>query len=436
MYAYFPLRLFPMGQVSIYTAVPPEVLNLPLYPDGRRLYFIFSPDFVLGITAFLLCSLCFLRYRRLQTPFFLLLFLCGAGSALISGASTYYSPTFSFLFALTQVGQVAFFFLAFFLVKTLPLSKRQELWITVLLIASICMVFEAGVAFLQFVVRGPLGIGIEGVDIAPYFGAGADESNLIPRSLGLRVHSNSLAYEWIAFPFVILGALRSHWMKKRSYYWKFFFQGVFVMSCFLLLLTVSRAAWIAFGVGLGLIFFWDKEFMHQQIQVFLTRILSHRWIFYVLIFSITAVVPLRVIKSLESFASEGGAEVRSELRTVAFHIFATRAGWGVGPGMFIPAGFDVIWGNSVLFYFPEAVHNGFWLLLSEQGMIGFLLFSSAMFFLGRSIFLSSSKNSDKLLGYSAVSMLIVMIMVLFHPFNPFLHWPTMLAILALYKGEV
>nr|MBP7741027.1 hypothetical protein [Candidatus Woesebacteria bacterium] len=85
---------------------------------------------------------------------------------------------------------------------------------------------------------------------------------------------------------------------------------------------------------------------------------------------------------------------------------------GVGAGMFIPAAFEQNV-TKVMSYFPESVHNGFLLFMSESGFIAFILYVCGLYSL---IWIAQKSH---LSGFFLVTMMAILanfIVMLFQPF--------------------
>jgi hypothetical protein len=51
IFGFLPLAIYFVGQLYVFRVIQPEELNHPLYPDGRSMYFKFTPFLVLGIAV-------------------------------------------------------------------------------------------------------------------------------------------------------------------------------------------------------------------------------------------------------------------------------------------------------------------------------------------------------------------------------------------------
>lgn len=79
LYVFFPFSALAVGQLYIVRAIPPEAIQNPYYPEGKQLFFAFSPFYAFLITAVGGVLYQLYKYKlAIKIPSPLLFFLLGA----------------------------------------------------------------------------------------------------------------------------------------------------------------------------------------------------------------------------------------------------------------------------------------------------------------------------------------------------------------------
>lgn len=268
---------------------------------------------------------------------------------------------------------------------------------------------------LQFARRSTLGIAIESTTELPYFGSGADENSFAVRPIALFQHANIFA-NFLIWTLYLSGVLYVYLSKGNVLIRRKFMVFTVLVVIALVLLSLSRAAMLGILLGSIPIFLSERKVFIKYLEI-LSRYLQNKKLF-ILPFFIFFVVALtdRAILSLNSFQRGGGVSVRQELVNEA-RLIVTRTNFsGVGSNMFIPAAYFYD-PNGIMTRFPESVHNGFWLVLVNQGGLFLFFYFTGFFFLLKQIF----STSDKMLRQITLGGFIAqMIIMLFQPFESFI----------------
>lgn len=415
-FAFIPFAMLNIGQIYITTVIPFNQLKGTTYFEGRQFYFRFSPFFVLGITSTVLFTLEVLRrkgQRIFTTPHLFLL-----GSILFSLVSVFHTeqqPLFSLATVLGAVGSISWIMIAQLLLKDARPQEQVKILKSFLLVLILMTSLQVGVALMQYSKRSTLNLRIEQSTIIPTFGQGADEDATQFRPIGLQTHANDLANDLIILLFT--GVLLLEWLRSRKQSLPWWFELFFITeTVVVILLTQSRTAYLAL-LASGLFFF----FAQRQKSLQLIRDLEKRLrpFVFVLIIAALLFVPLvsrRLLYSLNSFGAGGGFTTRQELQKEAILLIQKNPLWGVGPGMFIPAAFKEN-PQGIMRYFPESVHNGYLLFISEHGLLSSICMLLFFYFL--------LKDYEKypvtlIRTIMHTGLISVLIMMLLHPFQNFI----------------
>jgi hypothetical protein len=432
IFSLLPVSLFSIGQLYQFVVVPPEAMSNPLYQYGRSLFFTFSPAYFLLILSIGAVPLLFFRLKKMiHVPLpFVLLFLLES-SQLFSALNTTGLPVLSMLYTISGLGLICW---GVVFVNYLHNNKMNSARLLHILFTQliIILLFHSTIVLGQTFFRSTLGLKIEQTDQIPYFGAGADEDSFQFRPVGLRSHSNELGNEILVLSsaFLFLGAVlyEKNVSKLRAETGLFAVTGL--VSLLVMILTQSRSVYLGIAAGLVLLFLHQRARVEKVFHYLVKKILPYRFTLFILIVLIGFMVGRRLWKSQFSFGEAGGYTVRVQLLEEAQSLIQQNWWWGVGPGMFIPSAFQHN-PDGVMKVFPEAVHNGFYLFLTEGGVMSLSVAGFFLYFLTRKVWNSKMSKLAKWVYASAlVGQLVVMI------FQPFVNFVTYFTILVAIILEV
>jgi putative inorganic carbon (hco3(-)) transporter len=168
-----------------------------------------------------------------------------------------------------------------------------------------------------------------------------------------------------------------------------------------LILTFSRAGWLALSVGgmfsLYLCFF--RRIKHRG----LSFLLSLALLILFFIGSVGLITPLRQRLFLEDY---GTAQVRIPLAAVALNIIGHHPWLGIGLGNYTMAAPDYdTTPEGISYEFPRPVHNEFLLIAAEQGLPALILFLIILLYVVIQLFRLSQSRTDPVLPYLAIGLL-------------------------------
>lgn len=415
IYSFFPFWLFRVGRDFNFQVVPAEVVESPLYwEQGRRIAFEFSPFVILAIVSVIIMFNSLFKLRtKLGKSYLVLLFLILYAFHFFSAVSSPYLVTLSFVNTLIEFSFLAWAIIA---LGELSYAKRKEkdrLYLTLFLIFFGMIVLESSVTIVQVFGRSVLGLAVEKVSSIPFFGAGAEESTLLFRPVGLNYHANSLA-NWMVtlFPamFLLWFRLKPKLPKNSS---SFFMTFAAVLILLVISLTLSRSAYLALFILVVLFFLFDRVNLKKALQSGAEYLNKYKVAILFIFIYLAVIIPPRIFASFYSLAETGGLRTRATQLIEAKQLISSFPLFGVGPGMYIPALFDINPEGSVR-YFPEDIHNGFFLFIAERGILALYVYLTAIYFLVRRVIRYQTTRPVKILMLGGI--IANYVMMLFQPF--------------------
>ncbi len=244
--------------------------------------------------------------------------------------------------------------------------------LTVLKILSFTVFYSSIIAFGQFISQKSLDgffwfLGERTFYAGtPGIAASSIAGRLILRPYATFPHPNVLG-GFLAIILPLLLAVILNYRKKLGKFLVFWFWLTMITGFITLVLSFSRAAWIAATVGFLLVFLNNKNILINWLRAKnnLTLILFYGLIFFSIV--IPLIFPQKIFFSGKSF------QERSQLTNVALILSSSHPYFGVGLNNFIVQSrlFINLYPNIYSF---QPVHNIYLLVLTETGLVGFLLF--------------------------------------------------------------
>lgn len=431
LYCFIPLMLYGIGQEYAFNIIPAYVLKHPLYNEGRNLYFTFSPHTVLSLSACIWLGINLITNNKERIFSWLeVLFITLFGLQIISATRTHFLPIFSTLEVLGS--SFVFCYVLIFKRYTQSIEEKQKKIFIVTLIAlvTISIVFQSALAVGQYLKRSPLGLQIEVVNELPYFGAGADEDSSQVRPVGLAPHANILAFGilnlWLLSFFLWLSLDTKQKARVLSVLELGFFASTLTIT-----LTQSRSVYIAWLIiSLGLL--WHNKLINKNLKKNIFMIIRRiKFLIIGIVPPVMYVLTTRLLYTLNSFNPHAGVGTRELLIEEAFEVINRNLVWGVGSAMFIPAAFKQNV-TGIMNYFPEAVHNGFLLMIAENGVIFFVFYLLAIWLLLKRVYF----GGDTLLkAFATLTILALYTVMLLQPFSAILPLSIIGIFFSLYVTE-
>lgn len=447
-FSFIPVSIIGLGQQYFFQVIPPEAIINIGYPDGRFLYYSLSPSLIIG-----LCIVCFLilnnlvwlvggyKNGRKSRSAYSLCQALGIGLLLfftlfsfISSSRSISYPVLSLLYSLGDFLFLSWIISGIFIFNTAFKDNAKSVVQFIRLLALLFIVistFLSGITLSQAILRSSLGLKIEMRQNAPQFGYGSDENALQFRPVGLNTHANNNAADLLVylttsvFLFLVLTKHKENIFSLDMHVF------LLVLPVIAVLQTQSRAAYIALMVlffTLGIVYFRPmKVYVTQTFQ----RLMNARYVrifIYIFTFLLFFIVFDRLWYSTFSFSPSGGFSVRDELFKEAIALFRANSYFGVGNGMFIPSLFNFN-PTGIVARFPESVHNGFILVLTERGLLAITSILLFAIFLLRNFLSSFFSNNSSLSAQLIFFHLSLSVVMLFHPITLLVTPLTLLSLL-------
>jgi hypothetical protein len=338
------------------------------------------------------------KKQPLRMSLSMILFLLSIFALIYSAQQTRYLRDLSLLFTIFSVGQLAW---AIITISTFDSStKGRQLLEALFHVMCLTLSFHSIIGLLQFFKKNTLGLLIETRGAVPIFGMGADEAKGYFRPIGLRDHANFFANDVLLLLFsviVLFLFLRKDSRKEiKRYDYLFFFSCL--LSTVVIITTVSRAAYLALFAFYFFAFFIYKTEVLRILKKLIKFASPYKFYLFIISFFLASIIAERSLYTIYSPSEAGGISLRILLQKESIDLIRKNVVWGVGQGMYIPAAFD----NNrygVMSYFPEAVHNGFLLLLAENGIVFAGLIFLAYFLLIRDVIRSTQFDTKLRLTY-------------------------------------
>ena len=368
--------------------LPPGIFPEEIFPSGYFIDLVVSPSHIISflMLVFLIRSVCIdsnLR-SKLKIGFvdvlFLLLFFWG----LISDGIFSRRPDVSLVSNLLGLGNLV----AYFYLKILKIYKIKNFLPIVVGLFSAMVVFESLISFGQLMAKSPRYKNIEYQVNIEYFGKAVDESEFTFRPVGTFAHANFLGI-WLS-PMLIL--LTVFFLKRPTNYVLF----AILLGLGSLSVTLSRSAWLGFGVGSGLVLFMlRKNDIKSLLKPYTRKLLIFIPIAIVLV--VFFIFP-RLQKSLYSFGgNSGGGFFRKIQIKDSLEIVKENPVFGVGSLMGVYEGLSLD-RETVLASIPLAVHNWYLQICLENGIPALILFILIILFSFRPLINNIMKFNPRSFG--------------------------------------
>lgn len=409
LYAFLAFQIYFIGQRYEFLVIAPELLlKNTLYPNGRYLLYTITPSLILAVSATISMLLTLPRsYRSARFPlsfisYGLLLFV-----SLISSVYSQIMPTLAVLYTLDSIFVFGWLITTYHFLQSQPYVMRRRLLTTSFIIIVISVLFESGITVTQYIKRDVVGLNIEGTRSVAPFGSGPDENPLQFRPVGLTYHANMLAARFVAIFYIII--LMSHILSINSGSKKIKYLGWAGASLclFTLVLTQSRVGYASVLIPLFVLAVIYKSHIVSWIYELKKWAKPYLVLFVPLIAVASFTLVDRLLYLRYAFLENAGWKTRELLIQEAMTLVVKYPLLGVGTGMFIPAAFNEhryeTIGISIMSYFPESVHNGFFLILSENGIFALALFVATIIFIIREVVLAPFTFTTKSLIIAGIT---------------------------------
>jgi O-antigen ligase len=302
----------------------------------------------------------------------------------------------------------------------------KEVMRNIIMILIFIILYEGSIVLFQTITLRPLGIFYEN---NPFIPQTSDDSSLM-RPVGFRSHPNELAVIYTEYFFVLLyygtTVIQKNFLNKILI--------ATIAAVFTIAISRCRSAYLAISTSMIFFFYKEREFLFI-IYNHIKKLLFTKKIFKIITICCIAIMLYAVIPRIylfpNTFFDTGAYYGRQKLIDIAFSMIRQNIYFGVGTKMFIPAALKYFPDKDILLSFPEEVHNGFLLILSENGILSFICFFSMyilyIYLLQQKILISSLKKF--IIMVSLISSCIIMLLL---PYKSIIPLPILFLLVEYY----
>jgi hypothetical protein len=258
-----------------------------------------------------------------------------------------------------------------YMFMTYMVSRADYTVLLAVIVASVGL--ESALVLLQHLHGGPLGLIVENFPAFTPIETSSDPTTIVLRVGGTFAHANILAQYLIFFLCVMIPVLYDvSSLLVAPAIWSLY------VGTFVLILTMSRSAWIAWIAGLSVFYFIQKYILHYKLSVHHGIRNMSLIALPVLLVSIWLLAVPRLLGSAHTLDVYGSGQSRQQLFSLAIQTIRTHPVFGVGLSMDVY--YAILHARSlgtaamILTDFPESVHNGLLWLLVQVGLVGFVPF--------------------------------------------------------------
>ena len=348
------------GKTYSFQLIPAGIFPKELYPDGFILLYIISFRHIIAFTMFIVLirdfiSSGFKLFKISGEDIILIVFyLWILFSDLFASANPDISLSYSTLYLEVLI--------TYFYIKVY--AARSQLVKLVFWIFIAMFVFQSGIAFQQFANSSPISKTIEYPVLSSYFGTAPDEIQFRFRPIGTFPHANILG-SWLAF---LLSIIFVFFYRKINY----LFFALFVLGLTVLVMTLSRGAWLGGFISIMFIFYIMEKVKRKRISKIKTKHFISLLVLAIVLIALF-VLP-RATSSVNSFLEgEGGGPYRLSQIKETIDIIRRYPLLGVGTAMSIQKGIEIN-PHGVYAQAPLQVHNWYFLQAVEHGIPSIVLF--------------------------------------------------------------
>lgn len=367
LYGYWPVSFYYVGQLYVLRIIEPWVLNHPLYPDGRSMYFKFTPLLILSISMVVSSILRLIIRPKLKISLLVVIVLLGiffgSLSATLANITPWWIQTSKYI---NELAVIVWYWWSLDYIQSLKTKREikdyfsffQSLFKTIIVIAVLLV-------FVQGLKGSAVGLIVEQSNVLPYSFSGSDAGGWLSRPISLWEHANIAAFAifeylftWLLLKIKIEG-LRFE-MRRKEWWLALVLVGLVWLQ--------SRSVYLAILImSLWIYIFFGQKIIAKLKMIRILKIYYFPTIF--IIFMTALVISGRFWNAVSNFGIYSGWGIRGGLIDLSFEMFKKHMWLGVGPGNFlsVAAKEDI---SGIIKIFPEVVHNGWILVLVEQGIIG------------------------------------------------------------------
>lgn len=373
----------PIGVGKAYSIeiIPAFLLAKSEFPNGFLNTIIFTPSFMVGITATIALVGHLILHKQLKELAKKNILLVALYILIIISSLLSVRPTISLYYA----SYILFPIAVFFLHQLQPYETQKK--ITSALVHSfraIALIISV-VAFAQFVLQKSIGLSIELARGGATFFPGPEERYIIYRPNGLFGHANELAMFLTANILMIFPNL--YRLRVVAYQSVSYILSICLLTI-VLLFTYSRSAWMGLVIALLYTAYCIEKIRGIHTHKSIVNLVA-KLVFLLLPVGSIVFIP-RLTDTIKTLNLDGSGFVRLSLIKQATDFILSNPITGSGSGLLV---LEMLKLNpwSVLTYFPYPVHLVYLQLAGEGGIIAGFIF---MVFLLRTLKLALTKKQN------------------------------------------
>jgi hypothetical protein len=360
----FSFQFFVPNKYYDVIVIPATAIDLLGFKDGYLIgYGLHIGNIMLGISFIIFLRKIFTVNKFLLRRFIYISWPILLGLLGFYCISVYSSNRFSPFSSLSIVWILQYsqlFYCALLLIYVQLFNKENFKYI--FLTCGVSLIFQFGIALLQFIKQSTVGLPIE-ASYGSFFGFGLDENNALFRVQGTFMFHNQLGLINLLLSIIIIPAIFRN--RKRLYIIPLFF------SLLTTILTQSRSVMVG---TVFLVYFMTKVYTLELKQIIHWIGVRRLFIYGTLLcLSLSYVLIPRLLLTANTLYTGAGTPVRLELLSEGFDAFMQNIwlGYGVGTNEYT---LYSLFPNGIIRTFPAAIHFALLQLGLEIGMIGVLFF--------------------------------------------------------------
>jgi len=421
---------FQAGKTLLFEFVSKEALGIPDWFAGIEALFVISvKDIAVALMGIMLIrdALVAKKWIFRRDAISLLLLLYGVFIVVASAIGSI-RPNISLLFGLYELEP-----LVLYLYLWHVSGQKKSLFSAAVAVFAAAMFLEfvhASSQLMEFTKLGP------SMEHSSGFIMTEQDRELGPfffRPAGTLFHANLLARYILPYIFIFLPHAFFPAGDKKTI-------GIpaLLLSVCVLILSLSRAAWVAFGVSFLVLLIIAERVWKYKLRLAPIKNRVAVWGSIALFVMLVSLVFPRALSSIYFFDKQGGAKLRIQLLSESWKVIKSNVLWGVGLEMDVYYSFSASTRGSIYRQSPYPVFNGFVRMWEQSGifplvMLLCLTMVVLRIFIKRIVYEKSRVNRFVALSV-AIGLMSLYINACVHPQPPNLLDVVLLTFLYGYKG--
>lgn len=420
VYAYLPLSVYHVGQLYVFRFIQPWELNSPLYPDGRSSFFKLTPLLLFSI-AIIMSFLTKLFVNKVKSWWMIniLLVILSLDIVRLIVNNSFLPWWVNLANFLLDFSLVVWAWWVCDYLSRIGKVDKEFFWKFLGKLTKTILIITSVLVLIQGIKGSSLGLIVEQSKAFPYFGVNTNELGLVPRPIGLMGDANNQGFRML----MILMTWILLYIRVGNIDWKR--QKWLILPMLAIIWLQSRSVYLAI---VPIIFwFWYYGGLDNLKKLKLTK--TTWWLAVSVLVVVIMIIGVRFWGSMSSLGGNSGWLTRTKLLGVSERMISHHFWVGVGKDNFSAVAFreDL---TGFVKTFPWPVHNGFILILAEQGIFALLLWFGFLFIFIFNLF-RSHKYSRKIQFFVLAGLLAQFTVLFFQSFSEILSWLVIVGVILL-----